>query len=89
MSCGDPHDIDCQEVLDKVYGYLDGEINEESLTGINQHLDECSPCLREYGLEKAVRSLVVRSCKCEMAPEGLRVSIMSRIAEIQTGRSTA
>ena len=88
MSCGQPHETDCSEVLAKVYGYLDGELDEESLSGINQHLDECGPCLQEYGLEKAVRSLVLRSCQCQVAPDSLRTSIMTRITAIRSETAT-
>ncbi|MEZ5114874.1 MAG: mycothiol system anti-sigma-R factor [Candidatus Nanopelagicales bacterium] len=83
MSCGHPHDIDCGEVLDRVYEYLDGELDDEAREGIRQHLDECSPCLRQYGLEQAVKSLVVRSCGCEHAPEALRVQVVARLRQIR------
>jgi hypothetical protein len=28
MSCGNPHETPCIEVLDRVYGYLDGELGD-------------------------------------------------------------
>ena len=55
MSCGNPHETPCTEVLDRVYGYLDGELVDLDCAKIRQHLDECGPCLREYGLEEAVK----------------------------------
>jgi len=47
MSCGNPHETPCTEVLDRVYGYLDGELGELDCAKIKQHLDECGPCLLE------------------------------------------
>ena len=89
MSCGQPHETDCTEVLSMVYDFLDGEIDAEERARIAQHLDECSPCLRQYGLEQAVKALVHRSCACEHAPERLRVQIVTRIRQISiTYRST-
>lgn len=88
MSCGNPHDTDCAEVLARVYEYLDGELDEESLAAITHHLDECSPCLAEFGLERVVREVVQRSCRCSAAPEALRMSILSRISQI-TGTARA
>lgn len=82
MSCGDPHEKDCSEVLALVYGFLDGEIDDASRAGIAQHLDECGPCLQQYGLEQAVKALVHRSCGCTAAPEALRVQIVTRIRQI-------
>ena len=58
MSCGKPHETPCTEVLDRVYSYLDGELGPSGKAEIRQHLDECGPCLREYGLEVAVKRLV-------------------------------
>lgn len=82
MSCGNPHDQDCGEVLGLVYGFLDGELDAESRARIADHLDECAPCLRQYGLEQAVKALVNRSCGCEHAPEQLRVKIVARIRQV-------
>ena len=82
MSCGNPHEQDCSEVLELVYGFLDGEIDDASRARIAQHLDECSPCLRQYGLEQSVKALVHRSCACSTAPEQLRIQIVTRIRQI-------
>ena len=38
-------------------------------TLIRHHLDECAPCLREYGIEQEVKALVARCCGNETAPE--------------------
>ena len=43
MSCGKPHEVPCSEVLDRVYSYLDGEIDKASGAEIKIHLDECGP----------------------------------------------
>jgi mycothiol system anti-sigma-R factor len=83
MSCGNPHETPCSEVLDRVYGYLDGEINELDCAKIRQHLTECGPCLREYGLEESVKRLVAKHCGCDPVPAGLRGKVMVRIREIQ------
>lgn len=84
MSCGNPHDVDCRDVLDRVYVYLDGEIDNVDLAKIRQHLDECAPCFREYGLEQAVRKLVHKHCGHDPVPEGLRTKVLMRIQEVRT-----
>jgi mycothiol system anti-sigma-R factor len=83
MSCGNPHETDCREVLDRVYEYLDGEMGPADVDKIRVHLDECSPCLRQYDLDIALKALVRRSCGCEVAPQALRARIMVRIAEVR------
>jgi mycothiol system anti-sigma-R factor len=64
-----------------VYGFLDGEMDESERQHIAQHLDECGPCLQQYGLEQAVKALVHRSCACS-APDSLRVQIVTRIRQV-------
>ena len=70
MSCAD--DADCAEVLDKVYEYLHDEMDSDRAEQIRLHLDDCSSCLRQFGLEKSVQELIARSCGCTDAPESLR-----------------
>ena len=82
MSCGDPHETPCSEVLEQVYLYLDQEHDDEHHGKIRIHLDECAPCLRKYGLEQAVKALVARSCS-EQAPVELRDRVMFRIAQVR------
>jgi mycothiol system anti-sigma-R factor len=83
VSCGDPHDTDCREVLDRVFEFLDGELADLDVSRIEQHLDECGPCLKQYDLDVALKALLRRSCVCEQAPEELRQKIMVRITEVR------
>ncbi|GAB3598673.1 mycothiol system anti-sigma-R factor [Angustibacter peucedani] len=83
MSCGNHHDTDCSEVLDRVYEYLDNEMGELDCAKIKQHLDECGPCLQEYDLDLALKALIRRSCACEAAPEELRTRILTRITQVR------
>jgi mycothiol system anti-sigma-R factor len=66
-------------VLNEVYLYLDGEIDADRRQLIREHLDECSPCLRQFGIEQEVKLLVARRCGGERAPEALRVSVLTRL----------
>jgi mycothiol system anti-sigma-R factor len=82
VSCGSPHETDCREVLAQVYLYLDLECADERRLLIRRHLDECSPCLHEYGIEREVRALVARYCGNETAPVKLRERVRVRLAEL-------
>lgn len=85
MSCGHPHETDCSSVLDRIYEYIDHEMADDDCATIQQHLDECAPCLAEYGLEQTVKALVQRSCGCDHAPEQLRDKILSKIRQVKAG----
>jgi mycothiol system anti-sigma-R factor len=83
MSCGKPHETPCSEVLDRVYSYLDGELDGSGRAEIRQHLEECGPCLREYGLEEAVKKLVGKSCGCDPVPADLRAKVLGKIQQVR------
>jgi mycothiol system anti-sigma-R factor len=83
VSCGDPHETPCSEVLEAVYLYLDGEQDTASHEKVRIHLDECSPCLRQYGLEQAVKTLVARHCGGDEAPVELRTKVLARIQQVR------
>lgn len=92
MACGGAHQHDdstsssaagdCSEVLDRMFVFLDNELDQASCAEIQQHLDECGPCLAKYSLERTVKRLVARSCS-EVAPEGLRERVRLSIREIK------
>ena len=73
---------DCGEVLSEVYLYLDLECSEGRRALIRQHLDECTDCLHEYGIEHEVKALVARCCGDETAPPTLRERLRAKLAEI-------
>jgi mycothiol system anti-sigma-R factor len=65
---------DCNETLRELYLYLDGQLTEDDRVHIQQHLDDCSPCLEAYDFEAELR-LVVRSRCVDEVPESLRARI--------------
>jgi mycothiol system anti-sigma-R factor len=83
MSCGQPHEMDCLEVIEQVYIYLDGECGEADRARIREHLDECGPCLREFGIEQEVKALVARCCGSDAAPDGLRERVLVRLQQVR------
>jgi mycothiol system anti-sigma-R factor len=70
-------------VLARVASYIDGELEGAGYAQIRQHLDECGPCLREFGLEEAVKRLVHKSCGHDEVPGDLRVKVLTRIQEVR------
>ena len=83
MSCGKPHETDCQEVLNRLWEFLDSELDGASREQIQQHLDECGPCLTQAAREQMVKTLVARSCACDPAPEHVRVRVVQYISEVR------
>ncbi|WP_375500805.1 mycothiol system anti-sigma-R factor [uncultured Jatrophihabitans sp.] len=77
-----PGNIDCGDVLEELSVFLDDETDDATKSRIAQHLNACSPCLRQLGLEKDVRALISRCCGGDRAPDSLRTRISVRITEI-------
>jgi mycothiol system anti-sigma-R factor len=82
MSCGKHHDTDCSEVLERMFFFIDNELPSADHGEIQQHLEECGPCLEKYDLERTVKTLIRRSCT-EQAPEGLRSKVLLKIRQVQ------
>jgi mycothiol system anti-sigma-R factor len=72
MSCGKPHETECAEVLAEVWLYLDHECDDARRRLLERHLDECHPCLAEYGLDDKLKKLLAAKCAGEHAPAGLK-----------------
>jgi mycothiol system anti-sigma-R factor len=89
MSCSDSHDVDCTEVLAEVYLYLD----DENLAGrtreeVRHHLEECAPCLAEFGIEREVQALVARCCGGDIAPVAVRERVRATLTAMRIDLTT-
>ncbi len=70
MSCGEPHETDCSEVLAEVWLFLDHECDKKRRQLLEHHLDECSPCLEQFGIDEHLKVLLARKCGGEHASGG-------------------
>jgi mycothiol system anti-sigma-R factor len=86
MSHSDDHDSTrrdpCADVLRQMYFFIDNELADADSREIQQHIDECLPCLREVDVERIVKALIARSCT-EHAPPELRQRVVFSIRQVQ------
>ncbi len=87
MSCGEPHETDCSEVLSEVWLFLDHECDQKRKELLQTHLDECHPCLEQYGIEEQLKALLARKCGGEHAPEELKRRLRAHLFRT-TGEGT-
>ena len=78
----DKKKADCGVVLSEVYLYLDLECSEPRRDLIRTHLDDCTDCLHEYGIEHEVKALVARCCGSDRAPVELRERLRLKLNEL-------
>ena len=76
----DPEHPECAAVIAEVWTLLDGECTAETRDKLRHHLEECPTCLRYYGVEERVKSLIAKKCSGEKAPEGLRERLRIEIS---------
>ena len=74
---------DCEHVLERVYEFLDNEIDAASSDAIRRHLAMCEPCLDRFDVEEAVKSLVHRRCGGDVAPSHLRMKIVTQLTVLR------
>jgi mycothiol system anti-sigma-R factor len=69
-------------VLAEVWLFLDHECDPARRRLLEQHLDECQPCLAEYGLDEKLKKLLATKGAGEHAPPGLKDRLRRSIREI-------
>jgi mycothiol system anti-sigma-R factor len=75
---------DCEHVLERVYEFLDNELDDASGDSIRQHLVDCEPCMDRFDVELAVKALVNRCCGGDQAPDHLRAKVLAQLTIART-----
>ncbi len=68
--------VGCDETIERLYAYLDGELTDQRRIEIQRHLDLCGPCVSAVGFETELRRVVANRCK-ERVPD----TLVARVAE--------
>ena len=80
---GEPIEIhSCDDVLSHVFEFLDRETDDTRRALIAEHLEDCSPCLRQFGIEQEFKALVRRRCGGDPTPVGLRDRIKVQLTSV-------
>jgi mycothiol system anti-sigma-R factor len=72
----------CEDVLSHVFEFLDHETEPARREVIAEHLEDCSPCLRRFGIEQEFKALVRRRCGGDSPPPGLRDRIKLQLTSV-------
>jgi anti-sigma factor (TIGR02949 family) len=68
-------DVDCQDLLQRLWAYLDGEADEELCDDFRAHIEKCLPCKQHADFEVKLRQIIQAKCRGERAPEHLRLNL--------------
>lgn len=73
----------CRRALEKLYAYLDAELDAVSVEEITAHLEDCPPCGRSFAFERRLQLVVKSGLKEEDVPavviDRLRAAIRGEI----------
>jgi mycothiol system anti-sigma-R factor len=73
---------DCQQAMQTLYHFLDGELTAERRKVIQRHLEECAPCLDAFDFEAELKVVIARNCH-DPVPEHLRKRVLRALTEAQ------
>ncbi len=72
--------VSCDETIERLYVYLDGELTEQRRIEIARHLDLCGPCVGAYGFEQELRKMLANRCQ-DRVPDALRERVARALQE--------
>lgn len=73
--------VKCEEVLKRLYEYIDKQVDETSQSEIDEHIKLCRHCCQHYEFEIKLRELVEKSCFQQRAPDLLKRKISDMLNE--------
>jgi mycothiol system anti-sigma-R factor len=78
--------VGCDETIERLYTYLDGELTEQRRLEITRHLDLCGPCVGAYGFEAELRKVIASRCK-DHVPDDLITRVADALSQEHTRQS--
>lgn len=73
--------VRCEEALADIYLLLDRECSPERDAALRQHIEDCPPCLEEYGIDEHIKQLLARKCGGDHAPDELKSRLRASIRQ--------
>lgn len=72
--------MSCREAVQKLWEYVDQELDEAACEQVRAHLDRCRHCFPHYDFQRAYREFMA-SCRSGCAPPELRRRIFLSLLE--------
>lgn len=78
--------VRCEEALADIYLLLDRECSPERDAALRAHIEDCPPCLEEYGIDEHIKQLLARKCGGDHAPAELKTRLRASIRQTVASR---
>ena len=77
--------MDCSEITERLWEYLDGELAAKEAVAISGHLDGCQWCRGHHRCDRAFLQLIGRVLTRPVpAPRSLHLAIRVRLAAVRS-----
>ena len=73
--------IGCEEVLARLWEFLDGELTPENEEAVRRHLALCGQCYPQYDFQRAYLAYVRKLREREHAPATFRRRLFEKLLE--------
>ena len=71
--------MNCDDAVEHLYTYLDGELTGEVEMDVRTHIEGCSDCFGQFELERTFLRFLEARAKAQGAPEPLKRRIFKQI----------
>ncbi len=66
--------VDCDEVLEEIQLFVDGEVTSERAATVSEHLRSCHPCMQRAEFQVRLKEVLRAKCRTQV-PDHLVVRI--------------
>jgi mycothiol system anti-sigma-R factor len=74
-------DMPCDDVIERMYEFLDGELTSDVDAKIRDHLSKCGRCYPHFRHEEVFLRFLERRAQIEKAPPSLRRRILKKLLD--------
>ena len=71
--------MDCNDCVERLYVFLDLELDENELAAVRAHLSGCDDCDHQVGLEARFLDRLRDCCLSHVAPAQLRERVIQKL----------
>ncbi len=76
-----PGSVECHGAMERIFDWLDNELDPEKAAGVGEHLETCARCYPRLSFERAFREAIRRAPHNEMATVELQRRILDVLNE--------
>lgn len=76
--------LNCKDTIEKLYGYLDRQLNDDEAAEVREHLDNCQHCDDHLRFEENVLTRIHSACRETRTPSDLEERIRKACDEART-----